>query len=120
MIHSASLSQKFELNKVTDKIVLKVENFNAVVARIRINGKQAGDLFLQPYEIDITLFVKGGSNLIEVEIIASLRNLLGPHHHRGGDPASTFPDIFEDEFNWTNDYQFVPFGIGQVKVELFD
>ena len=33
-----------------------------------------------PYELDITPLVRDGDNRIAVELVATLRNLLGPHH----------------------------------------
>ena len=50
------------------------------VAEVRVNGKSAGIVGWQPYELPIGEFVKNGDNRIEVIVYGSLKNLLGPHH----------------------------------------
>ncbi len=73
-----------------------------------------------PYEIDITSLVKSGKNKIEVELISTLRNLLGPHHRPEGEPDqcwgtdfTLYPNWLKDEkqrnANWTDDYFFLNF-----------
>ncbi len=51
-----------------------------------------------------------GSNEIEIELVGTLRNLLGPHHLAGGDPNRTNPEEFRDKTRWTTDYLLTPFG----------
>lgn len=66
---TAVYKQKFDLPYNTDgKIVLdlgKVKN----MARIRINGREAGTLWTSPWQLDITGFVKQTDNQLEIEVI---------------------------------------------------
>lgn len=87
---------------------------------VRVNGKPAGKLFWQPYEIDLSRFLLEGENTIEITLTGSLRNLLGPHHLKHGESYSVSPGSFyrrssvwrgEDNPDWTDDYSFVEFGI---------
>lgn len=45
-------------------------------ARIRVNGATVDDILWPPYQCELTL--KPGTNVVEVEIAGTLRNLLGP------------------------------------------
>ena len=79
----------------------------------------AGYLAWPPLDLDITPWVRSGDNTVEIEIVGSLRNLLGPHHHVEADPHFTGPWHFEYGENWTDSYHFVPFGIaGDVRVRM--
>ena len=49
-----------------------------------VNGKPAGFIDAPPWECDVTKWVKRGQNEVEVTVIGTLKNTLGPHH---GKPA---------------------------------
>ena len=83
---------------------------NAIVVEIRVNGKVVDPLLWQPWEREVTELLQVGENRIEVKVVNSLRNLLGPHHHRKGELLRVNPGSFSDESNWVDSYSFVPFG----------
>lgn len=60
------------------KIVLG--DWQGTVAGVEVNGKEAGIIYHQPYELDITGMIVEGENIINVKVVGSLKNLLGPHH----------------------------------------
>ncbi|MCD6232147.1 hypothetical protein J7K28_05935 [Candidatus Aerophobetes bacterium] len=110
--------QKIKLNNLSskEKVLLKFEDFKAIVAKVSVNHQEVGLVFWPPYEIEITSSLKNGENLIEIELTNSLRNLLGPHHHSRGELLSVGPGSFIDETHWVNGYNFVPFGLNKVKI----
>lgn len=63
-----------------EKTILEVHHWGGALIKIRVNGKQAGRIAYKPYELDITACAVKGRNVIEVEIVSSRRNLLGPLH----------------------------------------
>ena len=108
-------------------------SFEAVVVKVRINEKEFAPLLYSPWEVDITDAVIGGDNQVEIHLTNSLRNLLGPHHHPGGElygvgpvsftgnpgwPSNTGgePDWYDIRLKgkprlWSDDYYFIPFGL---------
>ena len=89
--------------------------------KVSVNGEPAGLITWRPWEIDVTSLMKEGHNDVAVEVVGTLRNTMGPLHHKGGDNLPwTGPGQFVDEQNWTDLYQFAPYGIlGEVQlVEL--
>jgi hypothetical protein len=73
--------------------------------------------------MDITRAVKPGRNRLKLTLTNSLRNLLGPHHHRDGELIRTSPGSFSGgEPNWfdlrlagtpkiwRDDYHLIAFG----------
>ncbi|OGS22399.1 MAG: hypothetical protein A2252_02315 [Elusimicrobia bacterium RIFOXYA2_FULL_39_19] len=114
---SMKLRQDFDIKSLNGKrIILKIVKFNAAVAGVKINNREAGFVFLPPYEIDITKLVEKGSNSIEIELVNTLRNLLGPHHHSSVTSEWVGPDEFEQNEYWIDKYTFVPFGFGKVEL----
>lgn len=96
---------------------------DAIVSRLFVNGQEVRTFLWEPYEADITSFLRQGDNLIEVEMANSCRNLLGPHHHIKGELYKVGPDSFKDKPGWTDKdidkntniytdrYTFVRFGL---------
>jgi hypothetical protein len=66
------------------RTVVRLGAWNGSVAAVSVNGKQAGIIGWQPYELDVTGFCRRGSNRIEVTVFGTLKNMLGPHHNVRG------------------------------------
>ncbi|MEW6250216.1 MAG: glycosyl hydrolase [Planctomycetota bacterium] len=66
------------------RYVVELPKWYGSVAEVRVNGESAGYIWSQPYECDVTKLIKPGQrNTVEVIVIGTLKNTLGPHH---GDP----------------------------------
>ncbi|WP_162944893.1 glycosyl hydrolase [Flavisolibacter nicotianae] len=63
---------------------VRLGRWEGTVAAVYVNGKRVGMIAYEPYELDISSYLKKGSNTVEVRVTGSLKNLLGPHH---GKPA---------------------------------
>ncbi len=107
------ISKEINLDaKNIGQCTLRLDEINSTAATVRVNDQKAGDIIWRPYEIDITQYVRTGSNLIEIEMVNSLHNLLGPHHDVCGEVQPfTGPDQFDDRTNWTDTYYLRPFGV---------
>lgn len=78
---------------------------------LTVNGTVIGSVPFPPYRAEITGALVQGSNTIEVEVISTLRNTMGPLHHTEGDNLDwTGPEQFCDEDNWTDSYRFAEYG----------
>jgi len=84
--YSAGVSycQKFEVEKRSGRFMVSLPNWYGSVAKVAVNGKPAGFTDAPPWECDVTKWVKRGQNEVEVTVIGTLKNTLGPHH---GKPA---------------------------------
>lgn len=94
-----SLTQKINLESKDVKL-----RFGGTwqAAYFRINGKNAGKMVYNR-TIDISEFVVKGENTVEVDVIISNRNLLGPHHLTGdGHSDYIGPYSFELTGEWKN------------------
>jgi len=131
----ATIAQTVRLDRPArdQRVVLELPTLDAAMAHVRVNGADAGSILWAPYELDVTPHVTDGENEIEVELVGTLRNLLGPHHRSTGEPDHCWRTAFnynphperlehaeERETAWTDDYFVVHFGIrGRARIKYF-
>lgn len=80
-------SREFNIEKAEGKWEVGLGDWKGTVAEVSVNGQPATVIAFPPYTTDVTGLIKPGVNKIDVTVIGSLRNLLGPHH---SDPPSGF------------------------------
>jgi hypothetical protein len=114
---------RLEVPAADERVLLCLPGIDAAaLVKVAINGTEAGVIAWPPYELDVTPFVRGGDNQIAVELVATLRNLLGPHHRPQGEPDQCWtqdyilrPEWLADldalRAHWTDDYFFLRFGL---------
>jgi len=86
-------SQTFEVAQPSGKYRVTVPNWYGSVAKVSVNGKLCGHLAWQPWECDVTEAIRPGKNTVEVLVIGTLKNTLGPHH-AGAGVGSAWPAMF--------------------------
>ena len=74
-------AREFNVEKIVNQFELQLEEWKGTVAAVKVNGRPAGIIFSEPNTLNITQYLKKGTNRVEVEVIGSLKNLLGPHHN---------------------------------------
>jgi len=129
------LSQNIEMDKIdpAKHYFLELPNNEAVATVVKINKQVVDTLVWSPFRTEITDYLVEGENLLELTLVNSLRNLLGPHHHKGGELTRVGPDSFTgaggfpdgrgisdwydirttsgDNPIWTDTYNIIPFGL---------
>ncbi len=76
-----SYNEEFEVDSAEGKWIVELGRWNGTLAEVSVNGVRAPDIAFPPYHSNITGLVKPGLNKISVNVIGSLKNLLGPHHN---------------------------------------
>ncbi|MCP4314435.1 MAG: hypothetical protein GY790_24535 [Bacteroidetes bacterium] len=97
------LEQTFNFpGKIADKQYdLVFPEAEAVVIHVELNGKVLPPLAWSPWQVDITEALQEGDNNLRITLVSSLRNLLGPHHHRDGELIRVGPASFTGKPTWT-------------------
>ena len=90
---------------------LELDGLQGALALVRVNGEDAPPVTWRPHKSDLDGLLRPGQNVFEVEIVGTLRNLLGPHHHVAGEPGWVSPQCFRRGPDWVDEYRFVPFGL---------
>lgn len=78
--NKVSYQKTFSLKKRTKYVEVVLGDWQGSLAEVTVNGQSAGLIFTKPYRLDISRFVRNGSNEITVTVCGSLKNLLGPFH----------------------------------------
>ncbi|MDD4592562.1 MAG: glycosyl hydrolase [Parabacteroides sp.] len=89
-----SYSKSYTITKKEGPYAVQLNKWNGTVAEVYINGAKAGIIYSNPYRLDISSLLKSGLNQVEVRIIGSLRNLIGPHY-RDPSPGLASPDLWK-------------------------
>jgi len=75
-----SYTQTFNIPQPSGKYRVRLPAWYGSVAKVVVNGKPARYIGWAPWQCDVTDDLRPGSNTIEVVVIGTLKNTLGPHH----------------------------------------
>ena len=105
-------SKEFTIDKPIGKYEVSLGDWKGTVAEVMVNGKPAGVIAFPPYQADVTGFIKQGTNKIDVRVIGSLKNLLGPHHNNPADGIAS-PGMWRNIKNYPAgiDYRMYNYGL---------
>jgi hypothetical protein len=86
--------ERFSVGKPGGQYRVALPKWLGSVAKVSVNGKHAGYIDAPPWECDVTKQIKRGENDVEVTVIGTLKNTLGPHHGNPG-LGSAWPGMFQ-------------------------
>jgi hypothetical protein len=86
--------QPFNITQPAGRYIVELGKWYGSVVEIIVNGKSAGYIAYKPWQCDVTDLIKPGNNSIEVVVIGTLKNTLGPHH-AGTGLGSAWPGMFQ-------------------------
>jgi hypothetical protein len=72
-----SYKQTFNLEGNHSDYFLKLNKWNGTLAEVKVNGKKAGIIAWEPYQLNIGSFLKEGRNDVTVTVVGSLKNTFG-------------------------------------------
>ncbi len=80
--YSAGVSyrRQFAVSQPAGKYGIELGQWYGSVAEVMVNGKSAGYIAYQPWQCDVTKLIQAGTNTVEVRVIGTRKNTLGPHH----------------------------------------
>ncbi|MGB9588296.1 MAG: hypothetical protein ACPL7O_08960, partial [Armatimonadota bacterium] len=71
---------------------------SGILYKVRVNGRDAGNILWRPFQLDLTPLLQTGKNELEIEVVSSRQNSLGPlHEWEGDDNMWVGPDAFQAE-----------------------
>lgn len=118
--YNGALVYTFDLDREVPKdkrIVLRMGKYEGILAKIAVNGREAGVLFGECYrEADLTEYLNARENRIEITVVGSPRNLFGPFH-RAYDGCSriSWADFRTEGNMFCKGYTLHPYGLmGQI------
>jgi hypothetical protein len=131
-LYSAGISYKcrYDVSQLAGHWAVTTGEWYGSVAEVVVNGKSAGYLVSQHWPLgglcDVTQFIQPGTNAVEVRVIGTLKNTLGPHHN-GTLRGSAWPASFQkapengpppgDSYDTIDYGLFEPFTLHQIMEE---
>jgi hypothetical protein len=105
-------SKDYKIEELKGKYLVSLNNWEGTIAEVIVNNEPAGVIAFPPYQNDITKFIKQGDNKVEVKVIGSLKNLLGPHFNNPA-PGLVGPWHFRNVKSYPagKDYQLLDYGL---------
>ena len=73
-------SATYNISDTKDYYAIELYEWSGTVAEVSVNGKVAGIIGWAPYTLDVSEYIKEGTNNITVKVIGSLHNVIGPFH----------------------------------------
>ncbi|MGB2861974.1 MAG: glycosyl hydrolase [Sedimentisphaerales bacterium] len=86
--------QTFNITRPAGRYLVELDKWYGSVVEIIVNGASAGHIAYKPWQCDVTDLIKQGTNTVEVVVIGTLKNTLGPHH-AGKGLGSAWPGMFQ-------------------------
>ena len=116
---AVSYTKTFDISNPSAHYQVRLGEWTGTVAAVAVNGQQAGIIGFEPYVLDVSKFIKQGANTVEVKVVGSNKNLLGPFHNRP-DPGIVSPWHFRGVkfYPEGNQYQQFDYGLmGDFRLE---
>ncbi len=92
--HEVSYTQEFDVAEKNGRFEVVLPKWYGSVAKVAVNGEPVGHIAFQPWELDVTDHIRPGKNTIEITVVGTLKNTLGPHH-AGEMVGRAWPNAFE-------------------------
>jgi len=92
--HGVAYTRSFDAGSKSGRYYVSLPAWLGSVAEVKVNGQSAGYIWHQPWELDVTDALKQYGNDIEVVVIGTLKNTLGPHHGKHG-LGSAWPGMWD-------------------------
>jgi hypothetical protein len=89
-----SYVEHFTVDEKQGRYRVALPRWYGSVATVTVNGKLAGFIDAPPWECEVTRWIKAGDNELDVTVIGTLKNTLGPHHGNPA-PGAAWPNMFQ-------------------------
>ena len=73
-------TEQFEVPQPEGRYFVELSDWLGTVAKVTVNNKAAEYIAWRPWQCDVSGLIQPGRNQVEVIVLGSLRNTLGPHH----------------------------------------
>ena len=105
-------SKEYSIDKPAGKYEVGLGDWKGTVAEVSVNGEPSGLIAFPPYRADVTNHIRQGTNKIDIKIIGSLKNLLGPHHsNKSPGFASPWDWRYVKSYPAGKDYRMYDYGL---------
>lgn len=109
--HGVSYTATFNITDAAAGYAVKLDEWNGTVAEVMVNGQKAGIIGWAPYTLDVSDFVQQGRNMVSVEVIGSLRNILGPFNAPPTGIVTPWSWRYQPPYRSGSEYHLLDYGL---------
>jgi len=112
--YSGRMIYKCDVNLADEnqKLVLRLLRPSGTLFKVRVNSEEVGRILWRPYELNLSPFIKKGTNALEIEVVSSLQNTWGPLHNIEGDDFMWVgPNAFENDAELREEINLFDYGL---------
>ena len=112
--YSGAMTYRNDIDIPSDgkRTFVRLNRPSGILYKFRVNGKDAGKVLWHPLELEITPFLHPGKNTLEIEVVSSRQNTLGPLHEiEGDDWLWVGPHAFEEESRVKTELSLFDYGL---------
>ena len=73
-------AREFDVAEKAPYYEVALGEWKGTVCEVLVNGRSAGIVYAEPYTVDVTEWIVAGRNRVEVKVVGSNYNLMGPLH----------------------------------------
>ena len=73
-------AREFDIAEKAPYYEVALGEWKGTVCEVLVNGRSAGIVYAEPYTVDVTEWIAAGRNRVEVKVVGSNYNLMGPLH----------------------------------------
>ena len=73
-------AREFDVAEKAPYYEVALGEWKGTVCEVLVNGRSAGIVYAEPYTVDVTEWIAAGRNRVEVKVVGSNYNLMGPLH----------------------------------------
>jgi hypothetical protein len=90
---TVAYTQQYKIADAAGAYRVEVPTWYGSVAEVVVNGTSAGYVWRQPWACDVKGLIKSGENTVELRVIGTPRNTMGPFHGNAA-PGLAGPEHF--------------------------
>ncbi|MDR3262151.1 MAG: hypothetical protein LBT78_10020 [Tannerella sp.] len=109
---TVSYQKTYSIAEVQSGYRVVLDEWNGTVSQVTVNGQPAGIICSEPYSVDVSGWIQAGENTVEVKVVGSNKNLLGPFHNNPS-PGLVSPWHFRNVKTYPSgsEYQQLDYGL---------
>ena len=115
--HTIVYEKDYMLDAPGKRYFVQLDSLKGSMAAVMVNGQDAGIVYAAPHQLEVSKLLKKGANKIEIKVVGSLRNLMGPHY-KSYRPGYTGPDSWNGVTTYPSGNKYLLFDYGLDNIRL--
>ncbi|HOS42129.1 MAG TPA: hypothetical protein PK794_00405, partial [Armatimonadota bacterium] len=110
--YSGAITYRTTIAAPAGRAFLRLKGASGILYHVRVNGVEVGPILWRPHVVELTAALRPGENALEIEVVSSRQNTLGPLHEKAGDDNRWVgPGAFEGPWQTRDELSLFDYGL---------